>query len=220
MHVNLLPSSFLWKRLLRKRLRQWACAFSCLLILLIASNVPMIIHVPMIIQWWVNLQDYQAMQLAAEPIRKLQDSRIEITKSLHALKQKTESLQARTALDRSTSLLGLIASGVNATDKTVQIQQLQVSIETKSVEMQSANPALVSNGSPSRTNPPTVNLVANNQLRLTLKGLAVQSESISKFVNSIQQTNVFSRVELRSTQERMLLDRSIQDFELECFGNE
>ena len=214
MHVNLLPSSFVWQQLLRKRLRQWACAFALLLIVLITANVPLVF------QWWVDLQEYHSMQLAAEPARRLQDRRIEITKASLGLKQKIESLQALTARDRGTSLLGLIANGVNATDKTVQIQQLQMSIETKSSEMQSANPALVSTASPSRTNPAKSGHLPDNQVRLTLKGIAVESESISKFVNSIEQTNVFPKVELRSTQERMIKDRSIQDFELECFANE
>ena len=60
----------------------------------------------------------------------------------------------------------------------------------------------------------------NHQVCLKLKGIAVESESISKFVDSIQRSGVFPKVELHSMQERMLLDRSIQDFELECFGNE
>jgi Tfp pilus assembly protein PilN len=214
MHVNLLPSSFVWQQLLRKRLRQWAFALAFLFFVLIASNVPLIV------QWWVDLQEYQSMQLAAEPARKLQDDRIEITKATLGLKHKIESLQAITARDRGTSLLGLIANSVNATDKTVQIQQLHVSIETKSTEMQSANPTLISNASPARQNLMTSTPVPDHQVCLKLKGIAVESESISKFVDSIQRSGVFPKVELHSMQERMLLDRSIQDFELECFGNE
>lgn len=214
MHVNLLPSSFVWQRLLRKRLRQWAFALAFLFFVLIASNVPLIV------QWWVDLQEYQSMQLAAEPARKLQDDRIEITKATLSLKHKIENLQAITARDRGTSLLGLIANSVNATDKTVQIQQLHVSIETKSTEMQSANPTLISNASPARQNLMTSTPVPDHQVCLKLKGIAVESESISKFVDSIQRSGVFPKVELHSMQEQMLLDRSIQDFELECFGNE
>ena len=214
MHVNLLPSSFVWQRLLRKRLRQWAFALAFLFFVLIASNVPLIV------QWWVDLQEYQSMQLAAEPARKLQDDRIEITKATLSLKHKIENLQAITARDRGTSLLGLIANSVKATDKTVQIQQLHVSIETKSTEMQSANPTLISNASPARQNLMTSTPVPDHQVCLKLKGIAVESESISKFVDSIQRSGVFPKVELHSMQEQMLLDRSIQDFELECFGNE
>jgi len=214
MHVNLLPSSFVWQQLLRKRLRQWAFALAFLFFVLIASNVPLIV------QWWVDLQEYQSMQLAAEPARKLQDDRIEITKATLSLKHKIENLQAITARDRGTSLLGLIANSVNATDKTVQIQQLNVSIETKSTEMQSANPTLISNASPARQNLMTSTPVPDHQVCLKLKGIAVESESISKFVDSIQRSGVFPKVELHSMQERMLLDRSIQDYELECFGNE
>ena len=214
MHVNLLPSSFVWQQLLRKRLRQWAFALAFLFFVLIASNVPLIV------QWWVDLQEYQSMQLAAEPARKLQDDRIEITKATLSLKHKIENLQAITARDRGTSLLGLIANSVNATDKTVQIQQLHVSIETKSTEMQSANPTLISNASPARQNLMASTPVPDHQVCLKLKGIAVESESISKFVDSIQRSGVFPKVELHSMQERMLLDRSIQDFELECFGNE
>lgn len=214
MHVNLLPSSFVWQQLLRKRLRQWAFALAFLFFVLIASNVPLIV------QWLVDLQEYQSMQLAAEPARKLQDDRIEITKATLSLKHKIENLQAITARDRGTSLLGLIANSVKATDKTVQIQQLHVSIETKSTEMQSANPTLISNASPARQNLMTSTPVPDHQVCLKLKGIAVESESISKFVDSIQRSGVFPKVELHSMQERMLLDRSIQDFELECFGNE
>lgn len=214
MHVNLLPSSFVWQQLVRKRLRQWAWALACFLVVLIALKTPLIV------QWSIDLQEYQAMQLAAEPAKKLQDSRIELTKATLQLKQKIETLQALTTRDRGTSLLGLVANGVNATDKTVQIQQLHVSIETKIQEMLSPSLTLTSNASPARTNRMTSLQVPDNQTRLTLKGIAAQSESISKFVDSIQQSNVFPKVELRSTQERHLQGRSIQDFELECFGDE
>jgi Tfp pilus assembly protein PilN len=214
MHVNLLPSSFVWQQLLRKRLRQWACALAGLTIVWIVANAPLII------QWWVDLQEHQTMQLAAEPARELQDNRIEIAKATLGLKQKIESLQALTARDRGTSLLGLIANSVNATDKTVQIQQLHVNIETKSLEVQPANPTVISTANPARTNLPTVSNVLENQVRLTLKGIAVESESISKFADAIQRSRVFPKVELRSTQERVVQDRSIQDFELECFANE
>ncbi len=214
MHVNLLPSSFVWQQLLRNRLRQWTLAFAVLPIVFIVSNASLFA------QWWSDLREHQEMQLAAEPARKLQESRVEIAKATIALKQKIENLQALTKIDRSTSILGIVASSVESTDKKVQIQHLQVSVQPKMMEAKpTKTPA---NSSENSARPYGVNAIAvpENQITLTLKGIAIESESISKLVDAIQQSNAFPKIELRSTQERVVLDRAIQDFELECHGNE
>lgn len=214
MHVNLLPTSFVWQQLLRNRLRQWTLAFAVLPIVFFVSNASLFS------QWWRDLREHQEMQLAAEPARMLQDRRVEITKASVALKQKIENLQALTKVDRSTSILGIVANSVESTNKKVQIQNLQVSVQPKVMDAKPTKNPPASHQSPSRPNGSNAIAVSENQITLTLKGIAMESESISKLVDAIQQSNAFPKIELRSTQERVVLDRSIQDFELECHGNE
>ena len=214
MYVNLLPTSFVWQQLLRNRLRQWTFAFAVLPIVFFVSNASLFA------QWWRDLREHQEMQLAAEPARMLQDRRLEIAKASIALKQKIENLQALTKMDRSTSILGIVANSVESTNKKVQIQNLQVSVQPKVMDAKPTKNPLASHESPSRPNGSNAIAVSENQITLTLKGIAMESESISKLVDAIQQSNAFPKIELRSTQERVVLDRSIQDFELECHGNE
>lgn len=214
MHVNLLPTSFVWQQLLRNRLRQWTLAIAVLPIVFIVSNASLFA------QWWSDLRKHQEMQLAAEPARMLQDRRVEIAKASVTLKQKIENLQALTKMDRSTSILGIVASSVESTDKKVQIQNLQVSVLPKVTDSKPTKTPPASQESPSRSYGSNAIAVSENEITLTLKGIAMESESISKLVEAIQQSNAFPKIELRSTQERVVLDRSIQDFELECQGNE
>jgi Tfp pilus assembly protein PilN len=58
------------------------------------------------------------------------------------------------------------------------------------------------------------------QHRLTLRGLAAESESITQFMQSLQASNVFPKVELRSTQERVVSERTVQEFQLEAIADE
>ncbi len=213
MHVNLLPPTFVWRRLFRKRIRQWGCAFGLLAVAFLGGNVQLFG------QWWIDVREFQSMHADSEPIRQLQADRIELDKQSIALKQKIKQLQTAVSPDRTTSLLGIIVSGVNAANGAVQIQEMQVSVTAKSKEVI----VPVRDTQPKSNPKPLVseeNTSPEYQYQLTLRGIAVESESISSFMNSLQSSTVFPKVELRSTQERVVSERSLQEFQLECLGNE
>ncbi len=209
MHVNLLPYSFVWRRLIRTRIRQWGCAFGLLGVFTLAWNVQLIG------KWWNGLHELQVIYAATEPIRQLQSDRIQLaTKSL-AVKQKINQLRAAISQDRTTSLLGIVASGVGSTSETVQIQEMQVSVTAKLHD----SAGLVGEkqrGAGLKPNANPENNFLGNQYQMTLRGVAIESESITAFMDSLQEWSVFPKIELRSTQERLVSERSVQEFQLEC----
>jgi hypothetical protein len=213
MHVNLLPPALVWSRLIRKRFRQWVCALGFLAVAFVGGNVTLFG------QWWVDLREFQTMHAAAAPIRQLQVDRLALAKRSFALKQKINQLQSTVARDRTTSLLGIIAVGVGASNGEVQIQEMQVSLEVESSEA-IVNPRETQAKSASKSAMLVVSKSAENKYHMTLRGIAMKSESISTFMDSLQASNVFPKVELRSSQEKVIADRSLQEFQLECFGND
>ncbi len=213
MRVNLLPPTFVWQRLSQKRMRQWVCAFGFLAVAFLGGNVQLFG------QWWIDLRDFQTMHALSEPIRQLQADRIAFAKQSFAIKQKIDQLQTAVTQDRTTSLLGILVSGVNAAHGTVQIQEMQVSVSEKSSE--AIVPAL---DTQARSNPKPLaseeNTSPGYQYHVTLRGIAVESESITSIMDSLQSSTVFPKVELRATQERVIAARSLQEFQLECIGHE
>ena len=210
MHVNLLPPQFVWRRLFRKRIRQWTCAFVFVGVTIFGISVSLFGRL------WMELREFQTMNSAAEPMRELQADRIEIAKRSLGLSQKIKQLQAAVSHDRTNSLLGIISHGVIATKGTVQIQEMQVSVSTSegTVRNSQVSPSI----SRSSLSPETKS--TENQYQMTLRGIAIESESITTFMESLQESKLFPKVELRSTQERFVLERSLQEFQLECLAHD
>jgi len=211
MHVNLLPTTFVWRRRIRKRLRQWGCVYGIFGAFVFAWNVQLIG------KWWNGLHELQKIHAAAEPIRQLQSDRIRLAKQSLSLQQKINQLQAAVSKDRTTSFLGVVAAGVGSTARTIQIQEMQVAVSAKSSH--SAAPA----GDPqqwnnAKPNAPIESNFFGNQYILTLRGIAIESESISAFMVSLQESSMFPKIELRSTQERFVSERPVQEFQMECVG--
>ena len=213
MHVNLLPSSFVWRRLICKRLRQWGFVFVVLGVAVLLCNALLLE------KWWRGFSALQESQAAADPIRQLQRERIHKSKEALVLEQKIDQLQAAVSRDRTNSLLGIIANGVLSSDGTVQIQELQVLVVAKPIASTHLTRESQSNAGP-KPNSSAESKAMRSERQLTLRGIAIESESISTFMQSLQESKVFSNVELRSTQERLVSDRSVQEFQLECLSHE
>ena len=212
MHVNLLPAPFVMGRLIRKRICQWGCVFAILGVFVLACNMHLLG------KCLSGLREFQEIRAAAEPIRLLQADRVQLAKQSFAIQQKTNQLRAAVSEDRTNSLLGIVANGVLSTGGSVQIQEMQVLISAKATA--STVPIRAAQSSTARENTPAENNSSRNEYQLTLRGTATESESITTFMESLQKSNLFPRVELRSTQERSVAERSVQEFQLECLSYE
>ncbi len=213
MHVNLLPSSFVWRRLFFKRLRQWGFAFSAISIVLLLGNAKLLG------EWWTGFNKLQESKTAEFPIRQRQQDLLKETKETAAIEQKLQQLHSAASQDHSTAILGIVAKGVHATGNTVQIQEMQF--------LDSSKPIVTSSGTGDAPRNSATQQIASVELKLpaserqlSLRGIAIESESISTLMQSLEESGVFSKVELRSTQERLILDRSVQEFQLECINLE
>ncbi len=213
MHVNLLPAPFVMGRLIRKRIRQWGSAFGTLGVLTLAMNMHLIG------KCLSGLREFQEIRAAAEPIRQLQADRIQQAKQSFAINQKTNQLRAAVSDDRTNSLLGIVANGVLSTEGSVQIQEMQVLVSAKATASTVPTRATQASKS-SKESTPAENNSSRNEYQVNLRCIATESESITTFMESLQKSNVFPRVELRSTQERTIAERSVQEFQLECLSYE
>jgi len=213
MHVNLLPTSFVWRRLINKRLRQWGWMFGLLTIVFLGWNA----HV--FAKWWNGMCELQAIFVIAEPIRALQSDRIQLVKQTIELQKKIQQLKSALPQDRTCSVLGIIAQGVHATKSEIQIQETQFSMTTKSNEAALSRREAPPSATPQQ-NASKDAIAFGTEYQLTVRGIAAEGESITEFVKSIQLTAAFPSVELRSTQERFVSERSLQEFQLECVSHE
>ena len=213
MHVNLLPAPFVMGRLIRKRICQWGCVFAILGVFVLACNMHLLG------KCLSGLREFQEIRAAAEPIRLLQADSVQLAKQSFAIQQKTNQLRAAVSEDRTNSLLGIVANGVLSTDGSVQIQEMQVQVSAKATA--STVPSSAAQGSTSsKESSPVENKSTRIEYQMTLRGIATESESITTFMESLQKSNVFPRVELRSTQERSVAEKSVQEFQLECLSYE
>lgn len=185
--INLLPPQFVRRRLILNRIRQWCAVIAIVAILFVAWNISLGIQ-------WCRCQDsFQRCSIAAEPIRRLHTDRLDLAKKTNQNEKNLNRLIASAANDRTLATLGVIAQGVMATDRSVQIQELQVTL---------SNPT------------------QKRSYFVAVRGIAAQADAINTFVESLNRSGIFPSVELRSTQERLIEDKSIQEFMLECLCND
>ncbi len=183
MYINLLPSSFVLKRLVRRRLRQWACVYG------VVGVAVVLLYFPLMSQWSSACHELRIYQLKSEPIRELQSQQIGYVKQSMVVDQKVAQIKKTIVIDRSTSLLGVVTQAIKDTNRQIQLQEMQV-------------------------------ITSDGQHRLAVRGIALEGEAITQLLESLQGSKVFPRVELRSTQEKLVLSRNVQEFQVECLTNE
>jgi hypothetical protein len=203
MHVNLLPTTFVLKCLVRRRLRQWAVVIGAMGVGMIVWNADQF-H-----SWIVSRREFQVIHADAEPIRNLQMQRIELTRASNLLNEKIKRVSSVVAPDRSLSILGIIAAGVGAADGAIQIQDAQISVVTVAPTQ---NAKTISSKA--------IESQDQSSIQLMLRGIAGKSDAISSFMEQLQATQVFPKIELRSSRERMISNQSVQEFQLECSSHE
>jgi hypothetical protein len=191
--VNLLPPTLVWRKVLRKRIRQWICILGVATFLFSAWNASCWI------EWWRYHRDFKEIEEAVAPARQSRTERVELAKKVILLEKKLSQLREIAVDDCATSALGVVAKGVLETNRSVQVQELQASTSTSTA---------------------TSNTKAKKSYIVSIRGIAAESDSITSFMESLNRSGMFPRVELRSTQERQMEDQCIQEFQLECMNDE
>jgi hypothetical protein len=195
--VNLLPPKFIWRKTLRKRIRQWICVLGLVTFLFSAWNVSCWI------EWWRYHRDFEEIEEAIAPARQARTERVELAKKVILLEKKLGQLREIAVDDCTTSTLGVVAKGVLETNCSVQLQELQASSST-------SNSTSTSNSIPK----------SKKNYMVSIRGIAVESDAITSFMESLNRSGLFPRVELRATKECQMEDRTIQEFQLECMNDE
>jgi hypothetical protein len=191
--VNLLPRKFFWRNVVRKRFHQWICFLGFVTLLFSAWNVSYCV------EWWRHNRDFKEIDEAVAPARQSRAERIELAKKVILLEKKLSQLREIAVEDCTTSTLGVVAKAVLVTNSSVQVQELQASCSNSTSKS---------------------NLISKKDYMVSIRGIAVQNDSIANFMKSLNHSGMFPRVELRATQERQVEDQCIQEFQLECLNNE
>jgi hypothetical protein len=218
MHVNLLPSSFVWRRLARKRIRQWTLGFGCLFFLFVLANQHLLLGL------WKGRCEYHALHSSIEPICELQNRQADLANQSGALLQKIKLLKVVVSPDRTTSFLRLLSQGVEANEGKIQIREFQVTL-TEPTKQDLNRPKAPLSTNTEKSTKSSTGVVPDGrttgvQYQMSMRGISTEGESISKLVDELQKSSVFPEIELRSTQERFVSERMIQEFQLEGVGNE
>jgi Tfp pilus assembly protein PilN len=209
MHVNLLPTSFVWRRLLTHRLRQWGIALGVFVFLMICSNIQLFS------KWLRYNSQLQETHASAEPVRELQSQLLQLNLESKSLQHKIDRLDRAVASDQVASILGIVGKGATIA-KPLQIQEFHIVVNSK------PTPNSVQKNGEAKSSSQSEQSTAVNatETHLTLRGIAGTSESITEFMHYLQSLNVFPNVELRSTSERFISSRVIHEFQLECISHE
>ena len=210
MRVNLLPANFVWKRTVRKCMLQWFVSIGVACLIFIGLSTPLLW------QWWTDSRDLARLQSEMEPIELMQTERIQLEKSSVALSQKINHLRKSVSMDRSTALLGVISQSVQNTERAVQVQEMLFVTNNKAIDNATLNST--SNSQRNKGSEPKLAEPAQ-QHQLTLRAISLDADATFRFMQNLQ-TSLFPKVELRSTQERLISDHQVQEFQLECLRDE
>jgi Tfp pilus assembly protein PilN len=204
--INLLPQSARLKNqyyhLLRCYLKVWSLAGAGAALLVAA-------------QLW-NL--YQARQrlnslaVRSQPLYLLQDELSDSRKKIRDLKAECKMLEQLQPADHSIELLGILVKETRSEPGTIQLQRLSLT---------RPQPPAATAASPKSKNKKSkdaataqASLSATGTLQLN--GVAENEAALAKFVSGLRASGVFERVDLKSSAQSVVDNRSTRQYQLEC----
>lgn len=199
MHVNLLPEQFCWARLLHRRIQQWGVAVVVTATLIACLCIPRIMH------WYQSYQYVDSLRKSCEPVQEKLNEQRELQRSTERFRKKTRHLQELIPHDRLTSLLGMMSEVSSHSASPLWIQELAVVPKAGQVQ---------TNGT--KKNEAASETVAEKFSQVTIRGMAENSDSLNRFIESLNNYGVFVSVDLKTAHETKLEGRVVQEFEMEC----
>ncbi|MAT15550.1 MAG: hypothetical protein CMJ46_09815 [Planctomyces sp.] len=198
-HLNLLPTSFLKRSLIRVRMKQWGTVLSllwCGIVFLYLVNREEIQR---------ELAEVEQLRLEVRPVR-LQSAETVYANSETARLRKRQQL----GIGLEHKNIPLQALGKVSQAASSQSGDLYVnSFSLNSRQTTSAQATRAASNSSEPEEPAT-------EMSLLIDGIAVDDLTITSFVNDLTTTGMFVNVELISIQEQRIDDRQVRTFNIEC----
>jgi hypothetical protein len=210
--LDLLPRAFRRKMLRHSRLRQWSImAGACALIV-----AGICVHQQYECQ--VGQQGVEARRLRAAPLETVQSQNAEFRKRLV---QMCDEQQLRTELESEQiafHLLATVSRSAATCRDGVQVQQFTFTRTKSIVNTQSANSQQANSQPPSVAGQagPSDQKTEIESLVMTIKGLGADNLMVSRFVVALRDSQLFDKVDLKSSTGSAGPARGIRAFVVEC----
>lgn len=190
--INLLPTSFRRKQLLRRRAIQWSTV-ACIAIAIGWS-------------WhWFERREQVALQQQLETLEREYAPTKVMMSELVKMRQQLDDLQQQESVARELeyqrnplTLLGVLSKTARAANGRVRVTKVDL---TGFQNMQRKDPDAVRN---------------NAEEGLVIRGVSLDNPSVAELLDGLQDSGLFRRVELLASKEREENEQSLRDYEVRC----
>ncbi|MCA9039801.1 MAG: PilN domain-containing protein [Planctomycetaceae bacterium] len=203
-NLNLLPTGFLTRSLLRLRLKQWG-----LVLLLFWGGM---IAYYLVLREEVQNEVEQVEQLRAEvrPIRLQQAETNFANSEVNRLRKRQQLGMGLEQKNMPLQALGKVSQAAASRDGDLYLMSFRLTTVTNS-RRESTQASSVGTASITTTeNEPAT------EMSLVLDGLAMDDLTITSFIEDMNSTGLFYSVELTSIKEEKIDDRQLRIFNIEC----
>ena len=190
--VNLLPPSLRRQQLIRRRMLQWSFAICAVLLVGWISHFYELASQRALSQQFELLsREHQPTQLM---LRQLVDMRRELAELQEQEAIAIELEQQRNAL----TLLGVLSQTAKNTSGRLRVTQLEL---TNFQNRSARDGSIKSNGEPGS---------------LLIRGVSLDNSAVPELLDGLQDSGIFSWVELLALRERPDQEKSLRDYEIRC----
>jgi hypothetical protein len=204
--LDLLPLAFRRKMLRRTRIRQWSVVLGVCVALALA------ICIGQHCEYRFIRQKLEARRLRAAPLEALQAQNAELRKRLVRIR-KDQQLRAELESEQlAFHLLATVSRSAATCADGVQVQQFSFSRTRSTVTAAPANTAGA--GQPGQSAQPEQTEI--EKLVMTVKGIGADNLIVSRFVVALRDSQVFDKVDLKSSMGGAGQARGIRTFVVEC----
>jgi hypothetical protein len=195
-YANLLPEDYRRRRLMRRRVLQWALVWG----IAMAAALPL---------WGVQTQRLLSEQQQLRERRGTYEPTKTMLLEIPRMQSEMQELSQRDVMVRKftddhppLAALGMVSQAAASCNGKVRIFQMIVDRPPTSTAAE--------------TNDAAAQVPAAKPSMLTLQGTGVDNQSVAKFVVNLRQTQAFQRVDLKSSVRGRLALSDVQRFVVEC----
>ena len=190
--INLLPLSIRRQQLTRRRAVQWSKVLCIVLLVGCLSH-------------WYKLREHEALRQRLEVLSREHEPTRTMMRQLVKMRQDLTELQQQELIARelerqrnALALLGVISQTAQKTKGRLQVTTLKLTNFQSSSNVDG------------RSGP------ASEPAGLLLAGVSLDNPAVAELLDGLQDSGIFSRVELLTLTERTDGDVSLRDYELRC----
>lgn len=199
--LDLLPLSFQRKMLQQSLVRRWSIALA------VCAALAVAIFIRQHHEYQLARQVLESRRLRAAPLETVQTQNAEIQKRLARIR---EDQQLRAELESEQlafHLLATVSRSAATCSDNVQVQQFSFSRTRSTVTTQPSN----TDGQSSQPEQTEI-----ETLVMTVKGIGADNLTVSRFVVALRDSQMFDKVDLKSSTGGTGLVRGIRAFVVEC----